>query len=454
MVGEVVRRAGVVAWVALGACASAEPYVAPPRDGSVLDVTAPAIDATAPTIDRPGDDWGIAPDRPAPIDAPDVAVVVDVPVDVRPAGFGRLGTTARDGDTVTLRTHPTVNYRGVDTAYDPVHRVFLVVYGNAPIGGAFLDDEGRQIGDGFALTDNTHWTQNPRVAWGGGGFLASWHREAGRAVAPLVRGVGYAPSGPVFAGEATVIGPAGSMQESCVSLAWSGEASEFLAVWSFNGVHARRIGADGAPRGDVLTFTDPGVWTEQPSVVWSAAARAYFVVFMQTSGALARVALQRLDATGAAMGALRDLTGPIAFAKVTDVAYDAADGAVIATWYQVRDGVRGFAAQRFGADGEARGAAATVFAPHGSYDGYDLAWSPATGTSFAAFHGEGASAMGAELGEGLRASAPFAVTASGSRNGDYLPRVVAHPSRPLWLVLSSADYARVVLQRVTWRGAP
>lgn len=453
MVGKLGRWASVVAWIAVGGCATADPYVAPSRDASVVDVTAPAVD-------RPSDDRHAAPDRASPLDVPDVPValdvtaVVDVPVDVRPAGFGRLGTTARDGDTVTLRTNPTTNYRGVDTAYDPVHRVFLVVYGNAPIGGAFLDDEGRQIGDGFALTDSDNWTQNPRVAWGGGGFLASWHREAGRTVVPLVRRVVYAPSGPVFGGEATVIGPAGSMQESCVSLAWSDEAAEFLAVWSFNGVHARRIGADGTPRGDGVVFTDPGVWTEQPSVVWSPAARAYFVVFMQTTGELARVALQRLDATGAAVGALRDLTGPIAFAKVTDVAYDAAAGAVIATWYQVRDGVRGFAAQRFGGDGEPLGASGTVFVPHGSYDGYDLAWSPATGTSFAAFHGETASAMGAELDDGLRYATPFAVTASGSRNGDYLPRVVAHPSRPLWLVLSSADYARVVLQRVTWRGVP
>ena len=152
------------------------------------------------------------------------------------------------------------------------------------------------------------------------------------------------------------------------------------------------------------------------------------------------------------MGALRDLTGAIAFAKVTDVAYDAASGAVIASWYQVRDGLRGFAAQRFGGDGEPLGASATVFAPHGSYDGYDLAWSPTTGTSFAAFHGESANDMGAELDDTLRSSTPFAVTASGSRNGDFLPRVVAHPSRPMWLVLSSADYARVVLQRVSWRG--
>lgn len=437
------RWASVVAWVA--GCATADPYVAPSRDASVVDVT-------APIVDHPGDDRAAAPDRGSPADVPDVAVVADVSVDVRPAGFGRLGTTARDGDTVTLRTNPTANYRGVDTAYDPVHHVFLVVYGNAPIGGAFLDDEGRQIGDGFALTDADHWTQNPRVAWGGDGFLASWHREAGRAVVPMVRRVNYSPTGPAFGGEATIIGLAGSMQESCVSLAWSEEASEFLAVWSFNGVHARRIGADGTPRGDVLTFTDPSVWTEQPSVVWSAASRAYFVVFMQTTGSLARVALQRLDATGAAVGALRDLTGAIAFAKVTDVAYDAASGAVIASWYQVRDGLRGFAAQRFGGDGEPLGASATVFAPHGSYDGYDLAWSPTTGTSFAAFHGESANDMGAELDDTLRSSTPFAVTASGSRNGDFLPRVVAHPSRPMWLVLSSADYARVVLQRVSWRG--
>lgn len=440
-------RSWVVTPLLLG-CASATPldasvsFDAGAADGaSPVDRATPPTDAGSPAMDTT--------DVPAP---PDVAV--DVAVDARPAGYGLLGRVAREGDTVTLRTHRTVNYRGVDGAYDPVHRVFLVVYGNAPIGGAFLDDDGRQLGDGFQLTtgasDGSDWTQLPRVAWGGGGFLVSWHHETGRMVVPEARRVEYGAAGPTFGGGATAIGTGGSMQESPIGLAWSPEAGEFLAVWAQSGVKARRLGPDGAPHGEVVVVSEEGTWAEQPSVVWSAAARSYFVAFMQESGGAARVALQRIDARGSLAGSLRDLTGPLAFAKVTDVEYDAAAGEVVASWYQVRGAARGFAAQRLGGDGEPRGPATDVFQPHGSYDGYDLAWSAATGTSLAAFHGDGAEDMGAELDGALRSSTPFAVTASGARNGNFIPRVVAHPARPLWLVLSSADYARVVLQRIAW----
>ena len=43
---------------------------------------------------------------------------------------------------------------------------------------------------------------------------------------------------------------------------------------------------------------------------------------------------------------------------------------------------------------------------------------------------------------------PLELDAATAINGNFLPRVVAQPNGPLWLVLASPDYARVAVQRV------
>jgi hypothetical protein len=37
------------------------------------------------------------------------------------------------------------------------------------------------------------------------------------------------------------------------------------------------------------------------------------------------------------------------------------------------------------------------------------------------------------------------------RNGVFLPRVVAHPSRPWWIDFGAPDYGYVLAQRILWR---
>ncbi len=439
-------RIAAVRWpsalaLAAGACAQASEGV--PEAGLPPDT--PALDVPAPDVPTPD----VRPDRDA----------ADVPRDdLGGVPSGRLGAPRRDGDSFALRTHPTVNYRGVDGAYDPMQRRFLLVYGNAPIGGAVLDDDGVQVGDGFRLTDapfaENNWTQLPRVAYGAGGFVVTWHLSVGRSVVAQARRVAVGPGGPSFAGPSVTLSELGTQQESPAAVGFSPRTGEFLVAWAQQGLKVRRLDAAGAPVGPVVPASEEGVFVEQPSLAYHPGARAFFVVFMQASGMHARVLLQRLeDGSARPLGAARDLTGPLEFAKITDADFDAHTGEVIATWYEVRNGQRGFAAQRFRGDGEPAGVARPVFQPHHAYDGYDLAWSPATGTSFATFHGPAPEAFGAELDRDLGASTPFVVTASGARNGLFLPRVVAHPGRPWWLVFGSADYARVTVQRVA-HGAP
>lgn len=366
---------------------------------------------------------------------------------------GTLGILAEEGSPQTLATWPTVNYRGVDAAWDPDQELLLVVYGNAPIGGALLDADGIQVGTGFHLPeedyDGANWTQNPRVAWGQESFLASWHRETGHGVVVQVRPMRAVDGAVAFDGPVVTVSGTGSQQESPAALAWSPGAGAFLVAWSGSGLHARLLEADGNPRAAAVDLTDTALWTEMPALVHVPDCACFFLSVMTEQDGAASVRLLRLDeATGAALDSGLDLSGTVDFAKVTDLVLDEARGEVVATWYEIRGGVAGFAARRLSPQGQALDEAQTIFAPHGSYDGYDLAWSPVTGTSVGAFHGPTASTVVAELAPDLSEGAALTLDPAGAVNGVFLPRLVAHPSEARWYVFGSPDYGSVVMQRV------
>ncbi|MFZ5476803.1 MAG: hypothetical protein ACOZNI_08520 [Myxococcota bacterium] len=395
-------------------------------------------------------------DRPARDPAGDADVDTDADTDADSDAdadpSGELGTLAQDGATTALDTHGTVNYRGVDAAWDDDAGVFLVVYGNAPIGGAFLDAAGTQQGSGFLVSgaeyDGSNWAQNPRVVAHGGGFLVSWHDEAG-GPAVQVRRVRW-DGGPAL-GDVHTVSDGGTQQESPAALAYSTGTGEHLVVWAREGLWARRLDRDGSPVADMVSLTTPGTWVEMPAAAYQPDCACFVVTVMQARDDGAHVLLLRVAEDGALIGDAVDLTGAIEFAKVTDVEIDHVTGEAIATWYEVKGGVAGFAAQRFDAAGASTGAATTVFAPYGSYDGYDLGFSDVTGTSLGAFHGTASAAVAGELDRALAGGAPLDLDAGGAVDGFYLPRVAALPDEEGWLVLGSPDYARVAVARVVRR---
>ena len=405
-------------------------------------------------VDSPVGDVHLAdvtPWTPADVGGPDVPVDAPPPIDVTPPDIGTFGALVQ-APPLLLDTHPTVNYRGVDAAWDATAGAFLFVYGNAPIGGAWVGADGGQVGSGFLLTgepyDGGNWTQNPRVSPSDGGSLVSWHEELPGGPIVQVRRVRKEGDGPAFDGPPVTVSAPGSNQESAAALGYAPELNEHLVVWAAAGLHARRLAPSGEPLAGEVPVSEPGVWVEFPSVVWHPGCGCWFVAFMQEVEPSGHVLLLRVGADGLPLGPPDDLTGPIGFAKVTDVELDTATEEVVATWYEVRDGVAGFAAQRFGAAGVALSLPQTVFAPFGSYDGYDLAYSAITGTCLAAFHGPDVAAFASELAPDLGYSAPFPLNLGGSTFGAYLPRVVAHPDSASWLVAFSPDYTGVIVQRV------
>ena len=399
-----------------------------------------------------GADADAGADSQKPIDAHG-----DSPASDATSGGGKLGKWTLSGPTAALRTNPTVNFRGVDAAYDPTTHTFLVVYGNAPIGGAFIDDDGKQIGDGFRITDaaydGSNWSQLPRVAAADGGFVVTWHQSRGTDVVTEARRLHFDGTGPAFDGPSTDVAT-GANQESPAALAFSPASHELLVTWAnAAGAHAHRIGADTSLKGGAFDVSTPGQWGEQPSVVFAPSASAFFVLWAQAD-TTARVGMARIaDGTGAIIAAPADLTGDVSFSKVTDLAFDPGEGGpgeVIASWYAATSAATGFFALRLAADGTPKGTPTQIFAPYGSYDGYDLTYSPVSGTSLTAFHASSLDDMGGELDRALATGPVSAVTATGAKSGTFLPRIVAHPTKPFWLVAASPDYAGVSVQRIDW----
>src|SRR5205085_12219565 len=55
--------------------------------------------------------------------------------------------------------------RGSDTAYDPVHNVYLTVAAYGPLWGVFSNASGAPIAGAFQINNGTAWAAFPRVAY-------------------------------------------------------------------------------------------------------------------------------------------------------------------------------------------------------------------------------------------------------------------------------------------------
>ena len=97
---------------------------------------------------------------------------------------------------------PGVTMRGTDTAYDPRRDVYLLVAGNGPIYGVFVNSAGVPVTPVIAVMDGSlgfgHFPRvkySPDAAGGLGGFLVTWHHNAGAGNAVFGRLVTTAVAG-------------------------------------------------------------------------------------------------------------------------------------------------------------------------------------------------------------------------------------------------------------------
>ncbi len=154
--------------------------------------------------------------------------------------------------------------KGTDTAYDPVHHVYLVIDAYFPAVAWFANSNGARATGFFDIArggGGFHFPRarySPDVNGGQGGFMVTYMEE-GPQNANLVhaRVVSY----PGVVGPDNVISDAGSPAwlESGAALAYSPVSQRFLVAWRGSAVSphpsARLIDITGAGVGGVLTLT-------------------------------------------------------------------------------------------------------------------------------------------------------------------------------------------------------
>jgi hypothetical protein len=273
--------------------------------------------------------------------------------------------------------------RGVDSAYDPNTRTYLVVGGAGTLLGICINEQGVPV-SGAIVINNGNYGAFPRAAYGGGGFLVVWPEETGAPSELHSRRVHCSGAvGP----EQIISGGATAWIESGAGIAYSSTSHRFLVAWKSYPtatapvrVKATLVDLNGTQFGPIVDLS--GGFGRDPGVAWNP-ANDYFGVSYSGEGGPG-------GTTGFSGFALVPATNPAAFGRVafnavpggmmtiTDIAFNVYTGRYVMTWFEMAGGLYAKVAEIDGSGNIiATGIASALV---GSYDALSLAFNPVTGT--------------------------------------------------------------------------
>jgi hypothetical protein len=200
--------------------------------------------------------------------------------------------------------------RGTDTAYDPAHDVFLLVGGNGPIYGIFVNAAGQPVSTGFTIMDGSlGWGHFPRAeysphvsngAGGQGGFLVTWHHNVGAPNYVFGRVVSFDAPGRLVSGIQMISDgeQGGSWWETGAAMAYSPTSRRFLVAWRTvgYGIRGRFVDTAGTPIGVAMQFENAG-GSRDPALAWNPATDEFGLVSTGFGGTSAYAAFRRVRAS-------------------------------------------------------------------------------------------------------------------------------------------------------------
>jgi hypothetical protein len=222
-----------------------------------------------------------------------------------PPAFAQL---TRVGGSIGV-LEPGLTMRGTDTAYDPARDVYLLVVGNGPIYGIFVNGAGIPVTGAFAIMDGSlGWGHFPRARYsrhvfgGTGGFLVTWHHNLGTVngvfgrTVSIARGVLASPIQQISDGT-----QGGSWWETGPAMAYSDTSGRFLVAWRTiaYGIQGRFVDSNGTPFGGILPLANPsaGVGHRDPALTWNAATDDFALASTGWNGAGALASFRRVRAS-------------------------------------------------------------------------------------------------------------------------------------------------------------
>ena len=223
----------------------------------------------------------------------------------------------------------------VDAAHDSTHNAFLVVTTEHKVGhvvGSFASVDGTPIqtggSHGFRIDTSGNFPFGPAMAYSGqaDAFLVVWVNNSGQIRGRFVR-YGAGPIGGDFQ-----IG-SGGRASWAPAVAYSKTSQEFLVSWSTGqGPNkAVRVTTSGATLGAPVQVTG-NIWTQEPALAWNPANDEFLLTYATEISGAWRIYSQRIKGGQAVGGALS--VHASGGTKMPDVAYSAAAGKYLVTWFQ------------------------------------------------------------------------------------------------------------------------
>jgi hypothetical protein len=182
--------------------------------------------------------------------------------------------------------------RGTDTAYDPAHGVYLIVVGNGPIFGVFVNVQGVPVTGPFTIMATPgawgHFpraTYSPDVLGGQGGFLVTWHNNVDAAATlhcVFGRIVSFVQPGAIVSQIQQISdgSQGGTWHETGPAMAYSRTSRRFLVGWRTlqYGIQGRWVDAGGTPFGGVMQLESPG-GSRDPAFTWNPATDEFGIMY-------------------------------------------------------------------------------------------------------------------------------------------------------------------------------
>lgn len=374
---------------------------------------------------------------------------------------------ARAGGTFSLggTTAPVIL---PDVAHDPVNNRWLQVAGNGFIEGHLLNATGGIIAS-FRVNATAGYVQNPRVEYGGGNYLVTWHETIGNLA--YVRGRLVSADGAPIGGDIP-IGPGGSSWLAGAAIAYSTASQEFLVAWvgSFgvtDDIHAQRVSASGSLLGGlILISTGSRDWDREPSIAYNPDTDQFYVAYASYStGNYGYVSGRRIQAgTGAYVGGIQQFTTNLA-SRIPSVTYNTATAQYLIVWHHSYSGGAAFYGQVLnGADASPVGGVRVISSYYVAYDALDIDYNRPSGEFLLVTHGRNWEDAAVSIrGTGDPMDNGFVLTNTTDfralkpypekSDGNYNPRVVASLSEKKWLAVTSSVFASTAAQFATSGGA-
>lgn len=346
---------------------------------------------------------------------------------------------------------------GTDTAYDPIHQVYLVIMAYGKAYGQWVNSSGAAVGAPFRIgnSDSCPWGNYPRAAFspdansGQGGFLVTWHQQSScpsgsdRVNAQIVA---Y-PNGPISAQQ--VLSSSTSYSNQGPAVAYSKTSQRFLVVWnaSFK-IEGRGVGNDGMPITPAVTIVDSpngaGSGAQHPSLTWNPSTDQFGLAFAGfKDGSSAFVGFRRIQASNGAVYTTANFGSTVGTFS-TDVDVNPSTGHFLMGWSN--------GGTSSGADIDANGtvvATGLLSSRLGTPTSFSSKYNPVSGTLLAVSEDGSKEVYAAELnGNGAPITTSAAITA-GASTGSFFPRVTAHATEKKWSVSMSRNQSMMADQIVS-----